>query len=459
LNARFSHSRLVFAILSTLGLAPAIGAQTFTYGVDAGIGETDNVTLVPNDKVSQTIAVADFDLALNEQTRLLDIKALGNFSYLDYLQDAYRGQLIGRFDGQGQVAIIPEHLSWVLQDSFGQAQIDPFTAASPANREDINYVSTGPDLALRIGSLGFFDATARYARTQYEVSPFDSNRFSGSVAFGRRMSANSNLSVDGGYERVEFDNTVVNADFSRSSVYGRYEVQGARTNLNAILGLTRVDQGNDSVTGPDVNLEISRELSAAAKLTLSLRRDQTDGSTSFSGATGFGGPPGGVTPTPGSGGVSALPGGPATGIGATPAAVTSSNYTITDAALGWQYVRNRSTFSLSGRWERDSYSGQPLLNVSRSDAEFRVERRLTRALTAELSGSVLRTQFVFTDYAETDGLVGAGLSFREGKGLEIRLRYSHTTRIASGIGSGTGYDENRVFLTVGYRPRPKDTTS
>jgi hypothetical protein len=114
---------------------------------------------------------------------------------------------------------------------------------------------------------------------------------------------------------------------------------------------------------------------------------------------------------------------------------------------------------LSGRWERDSYAGQPLLNVSRGDAEFRVVRKLTRALTAEVSGSLLRTQFVNTDYAETDGLVGAGLNFREGKGLEIRIRYAHTTRIASGFGSGSGYDENRVFLTVGYRPRPKDSTT
>jgi hypothetical protein len=440
-------------------MSSAIGAQTFTYGVDAGIGETDNVTLVPTDKVSQTIAVADFDLALNEQTRLLDIKATGNFSYLDYLQDAYRGQLIGRFDGQGQVAIIPEHLSWALQDSFGQAQIDPFAAASPTNREDINYVSTGPNLALRIGSLGFFEATARYARTQYEVSPFDSNRFLATVAVGRRMSPSSNLSVNGSSEHVEFDNTVVNTDFNRSSVYGRYQIGGARTSVDANLGLTRVNQGNDSVTGPEAKLEISRKLSTAAKLTFTLGRDVTDGSTAFNGATGFGGPPGGVTPTPGSGGVSALPGGPATGIGATPAAVTSSNYTITDAALAWQYERNRSTFMLSGRWERDSYAGQPLLNVSRGDAEFRVVRKLTRALTAEVSGSLLRTQFVNTDYAETDGLVGAGLNFREGKGLEIRIRYAHTTRIASGFGSGSGYDENRVFLTVGYRPRPKDSTT
>ncbi len=33
-------------------------AESFTYGADVGIGESDNVTLVSTDKVSQTIAIS-----------------------------------------------------------------------------------------------------------------------------------------------------------------------------------------------------------------------------------------------------------------------------------------------------------------------------------------------------------------------------------------------------------------
>jgi len=39
--------------------APGTRAESFTYGADVGIGESDNVTLVQTDKVSQTIAIAD----------------------------------------------------------------------------------------------------------------------------------------------------------------------------------------------------------------------------------------------------------------------------------------------------------------------------------------------------------------------------------------------------------------
>src|SRR5271167_2717836 len=108
--------------------APIPHGESFIYGVDAGIGESDNVTLVSTNKISQTIAIADTDFDFKQQSRIFDVDAKGIFSYLDYLQNAYTGQLIGRFDGIGRAAVIPERLTWVLQESFGQAQIDPLLA-------------------------------------------------------------------------------------------------------------------------------------------------------------------------------------------------------------------------------------------------------------------------------------------------------------------------------------------
>ncbi len=422
---------------STSATAPAARAPLLTYGVDAGVGESDNVTLVNSDKISQTMAVADADFDLQQQTRLLNVDAKGNFSYLDYLQGAYSPELIGRFDGLASVALIPEKLKWTLQDDFGQAQVDPFASVTPTNRENINYVSTGPDLNLRLGSLGFVDVTARYARTNYQVSPFDSSRLSGSLAVGVPISALSSVSLDGSTEHVEFDNTTVNTDFDRSNVYGHYEIKGSRTELTADLGVTKVDQGSETLNGPFAKLQLSRQLSSAAKLTLAAGRDLTDASTSFSNLQS------GAASTIGT-------------IGTAPAAVTSNNYTVTYASVAWQYVRNRTSFNLSGRWEKDSYDGQPQNDLSRSDAEFRVERRLTQALTAQLLGSLYRTNYANVDYTETDGLVGGALILREGRGLEVRLRCDHASRVITG--NGTGYTENRVFLTVGYRPRMAPAT-
>jgi hypothetical protein len=428
-------------------------AQTFVYGVDAGVAESDNVTLVSSDKISQTMAVADGDFDIRERSRLLDLDAKGDFTYLDYLQGAYSGQLIGRFDGSAHLALIPDRVIWVVQDSFGQAAIDPFTPVTPANLENVNYVSTGPDFALRFGASSYLNASARYARAQYETSPFNSNRFLGNLAWGYQLSAQSSVSLNGDAERVMFANTALNSDFDRSSGFVRYEVQGARTNLSLNLGattinqnagsiainqngtVTTIDQNHGATTGGLVKLELSRKLSSAAKLTLSLGRELTDASTSFSN----------------------LQGGAIGAVGTAPAAQTSDNYTSQYASARWQYQRNRTTIAVSGRWERNLYDGIPSLDYTRSGAEFSMARRLTHAFTAELLGRYYKTDYVNGLVAAENGstnfddeMIGAALTWRHGRWLEIKLRCEHSARVTAGI---YGYGENRAMLTVGYRPK------
>ncbi len=307
--------------------------EALTYGADLGVAESDNVTLVSTNKVSQTMAVADADFDYKKISRRLDVDAKGNFTYLDYLQGAYGSQLIGRFDGIAHLAIIPDRIVWVLQDDFGQAALDPFTPVTPTNLENVNYVSTGPDFALRFGANSYVNASARYARAQYATSPFNSNRVLGNLAWGLQLSARSSVSLNGDTERVMFENTVLNSDFDRTNGFVRYEVHGARTDLSADLGATTISQNGTSTSGGLAKVELARKLSAAAKLTVSVGRDLTDASTSFSnlqsGAIGL--------------------------VGTAPAAQTSNNYTSNYVSAGWQYQRNRTTLSVSGRWEKDLY--------------------------------------------------------------------------------------------------------
>jgi hypothetical protein len=248
--------------------APRARAESFDYGADVGVGESDNVTLVENNKVSQTMAITDLDFDFKDQTRRFDVDAKGNFSYLDFLQNAYSNEFIGRFDGNANVALIPQHVTWVLTESFGQSQIDPFLAVVPTNLENVNYVATGPDLVFRLGPTVFLDMSARYARTTYQTDPFDSNAVLASAALGLALSAQSSISINGNFKRMLFDDTEVNTDFERSSAYVHYEVEGARTNLTANLGVTKVTQGSESFTGPDEILELALKLSSVSKLSL-----------------------------------------------------------------------------------------------------------------------------------------------------------------------------------------------
>ena len=456
--------------ISSTGL-PSDQTPFLDYGADVGLGETDNVYLTNSNKTTQTIGTADVDFGVNQQTRLLQVRAAGAFSDLSYLEGAYTNQLIGRFDGAGQLAIIPDRLVWVLRDDFGQATLNPFTPVTPYNLQDVNYVATGPNLYLRLGGTGFLSATARYADAYYQSSPFDSNRLLATVATGLQLSARSTVSLNGGAERVLFKDTSVNNDFDRYSVYARYEAHGARTNVALDLGGSRVEQHGDAtgvttVTAPGTptapsqttsttppiiglttaphdttttqplgRLELGRALSPSANLTLTAGRELTDGSSSFSTQGGFIGT-----------------------INYAPTPLTSDVYTSTYASAGWQYVRNRTTVALTGRWEKDSYPGAAEFDLTSESAQVFIQRQLTRAFTAQLTGQFSRMDYTNAILApgtgspeSKTGVFGAALAWRHGRALEVRMRYEHYTY--SVVTGGTGYQENRIFVTVGYRPR------
>jgi hypothetical protein len=56
-------------------------------------------------------------------------------------------------------------------------------------------------------------------------------------------------------------------------------------------------------------------------------------------------------------------------------------------------------------------------------------------------------------------LIAAVLTWRYGRGLEVKLRAEHDAQISTGF--DTGYKDNRAYLTIGYRPyvQPATTTA
>jgi hypothetical protein len=468
------QSSLVVAFLVVCSASlPALGlgneadpaATGLTYGVDAGVGETDNVNFAPSGAVSQTIATVDADVSLKQRTALLEDQVKGQFTFFDYLEHAYGSQLIGRLDGTADVAIVPERVFWFVQDDYGEATLDPFSAPIPTNLEYVNAFSTGPEWELHFGASTFLKLDARYSRVQYQTSPFNNNRFLGSLQLGLSTSARAAISFNATVERVAYQDTLLNTDATRGSFYGEYEIQGARTDVTARLGVTSVDSGGTTTRGSLATLVASRKLSRAATLSLQGGRILTDASASLAN----------------------LQGGASGAISTSQAAVTSSIYTQTYAQLGWQYLRNRTTLAFSGRWENDTYAGdQPAIDVvgvatplanlttdpaaldsSRRGAEFSAEQRMSRSLSLQLLGSYYQWDFPHANYSilegETrreDSRIGTALVYRKGRGLEVRLRYDHLERVISGVESGTGFKDNTVYLTIGYRPRapePVDT--
>ena len=404
------------------------------FGVAAGIGETDNVDLTSSNARSQTLAAADLDFALTRTGSRLDASALGNFTDIDYLQGAYSNQVLGRFDGLALAKLWSDHLKWIVRDDYGESQVDPFAAVTPVNLQRENVFATGPDLTLRPSDSTFIELEALYERSSYQTSPFDGNTASGSIAVGRQLSTLSSLSLVGQVQELRFDNTTVNTDYDRRELYGRYQIKGARTQVEAELGATQANDVGSWETTPLARLSLARQVSPSSSVTIGGGREYTDGAGSFSGLRA--GAAGGIT------------------VGAV--TQTTANYLRNYASAGWRFARLRTSFGLTGTWERDTYDREDIFDVSRVGVEATLGRHITQAISADITAGVDRDQYLNQGFSDKYGTAGGGLTWRPGRWVEVYARYDHAFRRTSGAASlmatGGGYDENRVFVMVGYRP-------
>lgn len=429
-------------------IAPA-ASENFKFGVDAGIGETDNVTLVESNKVSQTLAIADVDFSFKNKGSRLEEDAVGNLTYIDFLQHAYGNELLGRLNGLVRYALIPQRLTWTLEDNWSQTQLSPFEPLVPTNRQNVNYLTTGPEWYERFGGTGFMDVNARYSRASYAVSPIDSNRLLGTLQLGRYMSAVSSISLNGSVERVLFKNTGINTDYDLVSSFVRYELHGARTDVSLNAGVDRVSFGARSTSGFMTQLELTRKLSPFSEATLTAGRQLTDTSAAFNALQN------GMATQP-LNGVSTV----GNTLNSAAAPFSSGVYTSSYLAALWQYNRDRSSLVISARREKDSYVNQPQFNGDINRFSVSLERKLTQVLSAQIFGNISQLHYDHDQfnlastgtYSHRDGLYGLALTLREGRSLEFRFRYDHVARDV-GAGAGARYGENRVLLTVGYRPQ------
>jgi hypothetical protein len=411
-------------------------ANLTRYAIAAGLGETDNVNLSSTDPKSQTLSAVNLDLDLRRSGSHLDASALGTFTDLDYLQGAYSNQVLGRFDGLATVKLWSNRLKWLFADDYGEEQTDPFVAVTPVNLQRVNVFATGPQLTLHPSYATFIDLAGRYSQISYQTSPFDGHNVVGSADIGRDLSPLSSLSLVVEAEELRFANTTINTNYDRREAYGRYLIQGARTSVDAQLGATQAnDVGAKWKTSPLARLLLTRRISPFSVLTLGGGREYTDASGSFS----------------------SLRAGAGGGIAVAPVSQTTANYLRNYASGGWQFVRLRTTVGLTGNWEHDTYDFESVFNVTRANLGLNVGRSFTPKLSGVISGTADRYDYVNQGFTATFGTVGAGLVYRPGRWFVIYARYDHAFGRTSGASGtpligGPVYDENRVFIMVGYAP-------
>jgi len=259
--------RLAYLLGVTLSY-PVYGIE-ISGELNAGIGASDNIARTAQDPISDTYTLVGLKLDVVEESRRVQATVSSQFDYLDYRDETFDAELIGGLNGVVEFSLVEERVAWIVQDNYGQQLFDPFTPATPSNREDVNLFTTGPTFNFLSPGRNHVDLDLRYSSENFERRPDDNDRYSGRLQIGRDINRESSVSFGGLFERVKFDGTAIEGDYDRVEGYIRYEATGKKNYFQMDAGATDIDSETFRLSGPLIRINWTNNLSPKSRLIVS----------------------------------------------------------------------------------------------------------------------------------------------------------------------------------------------
>lgn len=413
---------------------PGVQPRNLEFGLTTGVTWSDNVSLVPTNEEDGTIGEVGVDLLYDQQSRRLRTDLDLNAAYEHYFDDNFDDNVFGGLDGTMIFGVVPERFEWFLQDNFGQTRVNPLAGATPDNRENFNYLTTGPDFTLRFGRVTALRLAGRYSRTDYETASLDGDRYSGAISLQRNVSSASSVSLNAMSERVENDDTSLTDGYDRSEGYLRYELDNDRTDLGVDLGYTTIEDDTHTSSGPLVRLSLRRQMTPATAVALQLGDEFSDAGNVFRATQDLNG----------------------VSRDAESVLVTSDALERRFGYLGWSFERNRTEFGVNGEYSEENYENAVALDRSLARYSAYVSRRLTSNVRVRLDARQSKEEFDASNLDIDEWRGVAALDWEVGRTLSWRLQFEYREREGSGsngaVASLQEYKESRASLFITWLP-------
>lgn len=411
-----------------VGISTSAAAQSSDtiFGLNAGVGHSDNITRESTGEVDESFGTAGI-VVNSESLGRLSYSIDADVAYVDYLDDTFDSEVVGGLNGFVTYQFVPDRFSWTFEDTYGQAQLNPFRPDTPDNRESVNFFSTGPDVALPIGGRNFFDIGGRYSDARYEDSALDNTRIGGTAALRRQLTASSLVALGVQADEIEYDDVAVQYDVQNAFL--RYAVNTSRTQLGLDVGVTELDRDGETNDGTLLRLSFARELSDATRITFAAGQRFSDASDVFR----------------------ALQRRSSIEPETSPTETTSDAFKYRHANLGFQFEKNRTDMGLDVGLNQERYVEQTDRDREYLNYSVYLGRRLTRSLRASIAARWLESDYDNVDFDSEDMRLRGALLWRAGAKTFIELEITYSDRSSST--PANDYEENRALITFSYYPR------
>lgn len=422
--------RLVLAGVFILTGSSAIGAD-LNSEFSASIGRSDNVLRTDDNQIEETIATVGLEADLLHEGPRLSADVYVNADYIEYVDDAFDSDLEGGATAVAGYWFLVDRFGWNLQYNFGQQVFDPLAPIRPDNRENVSYLTTGPQLEFPIGSRFEFQASVDFSDTSYEINPNDQRRLGGRASIGRLLGAGRTLSIVGTQEDVNYDDGSPTPDFERRGLFLRFESINARGTFTVDLGVNELELDGVAETGDGTlfRLDWMRLLSNGVELTLGAGTrysDQGDIFRFFQNAA-----------------FDLVDTENVSGVGSP----FRNNY----GSVIFSLEKQRTTIDLVALYSDEDYEFDSTFDREVKQLSLEITRDFTNRLFGELGIDASSREFISVNRDDRDVQYTFSLGYRFNTAFSTMLSYQHFERSTNqGV---TEFDEDRIFLQFNYVPK------
>ena len=414
------------AVVAGLFANAAARAAELSYGLDVGVGHSDNITRVEENQQDESIASLGGQLRLDHDSKRLRANVATRLEYLDYLDDTYDGEVVGNLVGNAVMDIVEDRLTWTLEDTFGQTTQNQFAASTPDNRENVNFLSTGPDLSLSLGSRNKLLLNGRYVDVHYEDSELGNQRVRGSLALRRDLSDATNVSINVTTEQVSFDDDAESGDYDNNEAFLSYSLDAARTTMSIDAGATEITSDGESNSSWLGRLELTRRASSSLTVGLELGHDFSDAGNEFANLQAD--QPGSTDPVS--------------------VQQTAMPFENTYGSVFGRFARNRTGLQLRAGYYDESYDAQPLFDRKRITLTLSVDRTLNASLSAIVSANYSRQEYDALDRKFADLAATFGVRWKVSRSSFVSFDYQYLNR--NDDEGGSDYSASEIWVRFGY---------
>lgn len=402
--------------------------QQASWGFDLGARYTDNVGRTATDEESETVGIAGVNFIFDVNRPRLNARAAADLRYQEYFDNTFDSDVNGGLDGSLAFAFVPERFVWVVEDNYGQISRNRQVADNPANRQDINYFSTGPDITLPFGRRTSMQLSGRYADAYFEEGNQDSTTTSGSVALLRQVTEATSVSVNGTYSDTDFDEDQIFVDYTVGQAFLRLSIIGARTQLTLDGGASRIEQDGSSSKSESAlaRLDVNRLVGARSHVRLVAGTTPSNTQQTFRRDQQIGG----------------------VDVGPDGAVVSGDSFQADYGYLTFGTDWERDSFSLLLSARSEDHEVFETLNRDQYRGIVSYSHDLTPNVTFDVRGTYLDEKFTETGFKFDQWGAGIGMRWQLGRRISLRVRLDHYD--GSSDDGTRDYDENRAYLGISY---------